>query len=776
VKCRHGLLCSSASLLAALALQPIAASQASTVAQAAPELQDALLSVVVNGSPASEPVALLRDENKRIYAPVSALAAWRLRTGLLPAVTRDGTTYCLINVIAGVSLEVDEVSQTLTITASPELLETSKISYPEIQLDDRIAGGTGGFVNYDVSAQLDKAGTSIGGAFEAGIFTRNGVGVAGFIGRLSGEGSTFVRLDTNWTFDDPARLRSIRMGDSISRGGVGGVPVRFGGIQIARNFAVQPGFISMPLPGLRGSAAVPSVVDVYVSGAWHDRRDVPPGPFEIADVPIVAGNGDVRMVVRDMLGRETIYSHRYYAAPTLLRRGLHDYSYEAGFLRRSFGRLSDDYGAMMLSGTHRYGFSDTFTGEAHAEATKDIQTAGVAGSMVISGLANIEASFAASKSQLGEGVLFGLSLERRTRNVSFGARAEIASDNHAAIGWTSERRPPASTFHAFAGVPVEWGSLGFSYLRRNGRTDPDVEYASADSSFRLGELGSLHVAARKSFTGDHDFAAEISLVMGLGSQTSASVSASLADGDASLTSMLQRGLPLGKGFGYQMSMSTGAIDRLNGKLMLQTDLGAYDAQLSWVDGKTGVRMSTAGGLAVVDGEKFASRQLNQSFATVKVGDYPGVRVYADNQLVGRTNSDGVAVVPRLRPYDSNVVRIELADLPMVAEIAADEKVVRPYNRHGVQVNFDAKTSNGAIIRVLLADGSPLPAGALVWLNGEPKEFASARGGEVYLTGLKPKNVATASWSAGSCKLAFLFTPTGDSQPKLGDVQCRASAQ
>ncbi len=146
-----------------------------------------------------------------------------------------------------------------------------------------------------------------------------GVGIAGFIGRWTRQGAGFVRLDTNWTIDDPANMRVLRLGDSISRGGVGGGPLRFAGIQAARNFSVQPGFVTIPLPSLSASAALPSVVDVYVDGALRQSRDVQPGPFEIADVPVVTGGG-VQLIVRDLLGREVLYRQSYYSAPTLLRR------------------------------------------------------------------------------------------------------------------------------------------------------------------------------------------------------------------------------------------------------------------------------------------------------------------------------------------------------------------------------------------------------------------------------------------------------------------------
>ena len=64
-------------------------------------------------------------------------------------------------------------------------------------------------------------------------------------------------------------------------------------MQYARNFAVQPGYLTMPLPIASGTAAVPSVVDVYVNNTLQGQQQVAPGPFELSNVPVPSGNGTV---------------------------------------------------------------------------------------------------------------------------------------------------------------------------------------------------------------------------------------------------------------------------------------------------------------------------------------------------------------------------------------------------------------------------------------------------------------------------------------------------
>ncbi len=75
------------------------------------------------------------------------------------------------------------------------------------------------------------------------------------------------------------------------------------------------------MPSIAGSAALPSTVDVLINNRRGATSSVQPGPFEITDVPIVTGAGQVQLVVRDLLGRETVISQGYYVAPHVACQG-----------------------------------------------------------------------------------------------------------------------------------------------------------------------------------------------------------------------------------------------------------------------------------------------------------------------------------------------------------------------------------------------------------------------------------------------------------------------
>jgi outer membrane usher protein len=189
---------------------------------------------------------------------------------------------------------------------------------------------------------------------------------------------TTTRLDSSWSYDDQPRRLNYRVGDIITGGLSWTRPTRLGGLQIQRNFGLRPDLVTMPLPELSGSAAVPSTVDVYIDNARRLSREVPAGPFTLTNLPVSTGNGTARLVVRDALGRETVSETPFHASSELLAAGLWDLSLDAGLARQFYGIESNDYdGSPMVSGMVRYGFNDWLTIESHAEGGNDLLNGGI---------------------------------------------------------------------------------------------------------------------------------------------------------------------------------------------------------------------------------------------------------------------------------------------------------------------------------------------------------------------------------------------------------------
>ena len=744
---------------------------AATVAAAGAPVP-ALLSVTLNGSPEAEPVLFLKAADGRLYAAAAAFAGWRMRLPVGEPLRFERDLYYPLAGGPGLNVRLDERTLSIAIDAGASAFHAQRASFGAAEEMAMTAPSTGAFLGYDLFVEHSRGRTAISGAFEAVVFTPHGVGSATFVAEAGSGPERVTRLETAWTIDRPASMTSLRIGDSISSAGPGAVPVRFGGVQFARNFSVQPGYLTMPLVATGGSAAVASVVDIYVNNALQGSRPVAPGPFEIADIPVQTGGGAVRIVVRDLLGRETVSEQSYYASNLLLRRGLHDFSYEAGFIRRGFGLRSNHYGEFMASTSHRYGLTDRITVEAHAQAGESRRMAGVAVTALVFDLAQIGGSASISHGERGIGYRIAVAAERRAHAFSFGFRAEHASADYSFIGMSSRDRATRFQAQAFADTSLPFGSLGLNLTHRGIRDGADETLAGLFGTFRLGRAVSLQAYARHAVVGASHTVAGVNLAFALGGRRSASAGLEAHRRGVRGAATFQQDPPSEPGGGFRAAARFGENWGGEAAYIHNFPVATVVAEVAYANRAAGVRLSASGAIGTMNGTVFASRNIQGSFATVRVAGRPGVRVYADDRLVGVTGRSGNLMVPGLRPFETNRIRIDENDLPIDAQIAATMVAVRPFARTGVVVDFDIRRERGVLMRVALADGSALPAGARVWADGAAFPAVAVSGGEVYLPDIAGRVAINAAWEGGACSFTAIVPDNDDPQPRLDGLVCR----
>ncbi len=704
---------------------------------------------------------------------------WRLR---LPdastAIDYQGEKYYPLSAISNTSAIYDPNKLTLMINVRPEaFIETSR-AIQATNTPPPVKTGPGGFINYDLFAVNSPASTQRTGQFELGYFNRFGVGTSGILANDLGNGSSATRLDTTWTTDFPDQLRTLHLGDAFSAPGTWGRSVRFGGIQYGTNFGTQPGFLTYPPQSAVGQAVLPSTVDVFINNALVAHQNVPPGPFSINNLPVVTGQGNVQLVVRDLLGREQIVTQPFYAGQTLLRKDLEDFSSELGFVRNNFGINSNDYGSWLGSETYRRGLSDQLTGEIHGEVMQGQATIGTGTDYLIQQFGVFSSYFAGSHGSLGNGNLLLLGLDRQANPWSFGAHTQWTTRSFTQIGLVSPQLPAAqlSSFNLSYANYIG-GSVGIAYIEQRNRDQADTRIATLSYSTSLGSLGALSISALRNLAGDVNTTIFAILSLALDPSTSLNVSSqSVRGGSAAngndFSSTLQRNLPLGEGYGYRLQAHSDGSKEAS--YSLQNNVGTYTAETAQYQGSNTTRLDVAGGIALLGGDAFLSRSIDQSFAVARIPDYPGVRILADYQPAGRTDASGNALIPGLRAYDANMISIDQRDLPLGADIGALKLEAVPYFRSGVDVTFPIKRSNGAVLTLFTEDGKPLPVGAAVKESGKNRTYTVGYDGEVYLVDLGPVNKLRATWPKQSCEVEVLFTPSADPLPDLGRFICKGT--
>jgi outer membrane usher protein len=733
-----------------------------------------LLDVFINQQ-RKDTVVLLRSDG-RLFAGAEDLRRWRVRLPETNPLTHYGEDFYALDALEGLTYRLDESTQTLAMQVPPGLFDATRLMGKETKFSAPNPASLGGFLNYDVTANHAQGQTNTNGLLELGGFGSWGTAQTSILASdLNGQASA-IRLDTTWTRDQPMQLNSLRFGDAISGTSSWGGAVRFGGVQWATNFSTQPNLISFPLPGISGEAALPSTVDLYVDSALRMRRQVPSGPFSIEDLPVPSGRGDARIVVRDILGREQIITQPFDTSSRLLKQGLHDYSYEVGFVRRNFGIDSNNYGRPVVVGTHRLGLTEQFTGEVHGELLGNQQTVGLGGVLMLPAVGVLSGSFAASHSDRGVGGFLGLGFQLQSRSFSFGMNTQIASQRFVKLGMQPEQLAPRQTSQAFVSLATtDYGAFSARFTHQAFRDKEDNAIVSGSYARKIGSLGNLSMSVMRFLSGDAETVFSLNFSMLLGNRTSANISTSAKSGREQAQLQLGRSVPAGSGVGYRLVAGAGDSDFRQAELNLQNQVGSYTLGASQASGQTAFRGSANGGIAFLGGSAFLSRRITDSFAVVKVPGYSGVGVYRDNQLVARTDANGSALLPRLRPYQKNTVRIEQADLPMDAQIDAVQLDAVPYLRSGLLLKFPIKRSRGALLTVVLENGEPLPAGALAQIirdNVEQNEvFPTGLRGELYLIGLAASNRVRVTLLEQSCEFMLPFPESTEPLPYLGTYTC-----
>ena len=184
-------------------------------------------------------------------------------------------------------------------------------------------------------------------------------------------------------------------------------------------------------------------------------------------------------------------------------------------------------------------------------------------------------------------------------------------------------------------------------------------------------------------------------------------------------------------------------------------------------------MGATGGLVLADGYLFATRRVDGSFAVAEVEGYGDIGIGLGSNVLTRTNSAGIALIPRLMAYQNNAIRIDPAELPLSAEIDSIEQVVVPAWRSAVKVVFPVRTGRAALLKIIFDDGEPAPAGAVVQIDGDKQEFYVARRGEAFVTGL-PQTISQLrlTWNDKQCQFSVILPPPSpDEIVRLGPLQC-----
>lgn len=743
-----------------------------------------LVDVLINGQRLKDIVPVERLPDGALLLPVGVWTAARLAPLEKASIFADGTPAFSLDAVPGLTYKINRQRMVLEVNAPATAFVGSLLNVHGSRAVAPARPQPGVMLDYDVSASQGYASSSTGATLELTAFGNLGSLVSSALLSRSGQVSSAARLDTYWRHDLPERMQTLVVGDAVGLGGGWSRPARYGGIRWSTDFGMQPDLVKLPQISLAGEAALPSTVEVLVNNARRLSQPVQPGPFELKNVPVVTGAGQLNLVVRDLLGRETVVSQSYYMAPRLLAPGLEDFSFEAGWLRTGYGAntaYEDGFG----TATWRQGLSGSLTGEGRLELQPGRRAAGVelAGVLGAWGSGRLALATAAGdrQRQAEQGHLLQLGLERSTPTGGGALQYEHASRGFAPFGEAlgpitvaqrARERWLASLGGSLGNSPLNGG---ISYVQQSRWDGERVQSFSLSSSIPLGRRASLSLSVNKRLDSDRAWSTGITVSLPLenGIYTALRIDRAKASAPRGVVSASYNP-PDGLGVGWHAEASAQQSQRASAGVLGNTSQAQWALDLvSDAGGQVAARASGRGTLGWLAGMPFASRVVGQgSFVVVEVAGLEGVPVMRSHQLVAKTDSRGMALVPGLLPWQQNRIEIDLLDLPLDVEVGHTVQQVTPYARSGSVIKFEVRRTRQALVVLHQPGGEPVPAGAQVQLIKGGPEFRVGRRGEVWLVDLAAERQRLhVRWSGGSCQLELTELPASGTTSKIGPLIC-----
>jgi outer membrane usher protein len=749
---------------------------APTASTGEPGSEDLYLEVVLNGNDTHQ-IGHFVHEGEHFRAGAETLRKLSFR---LPA---DAPATIELDSLPGVVVHYDEAAQKLDITAPFDLLNVNAAvlnKRPNPVPQPQASPGL--LLNYDMYGTRDSDGGNALSAFtELRAFNQWGVLSNTALSRVNdlrgaSAQTDSVRLDTTFSHSFVDSALTLRVGDVISGSLDWSRATRMGGIQLQRNFSLQPDLVTFPIPAFYGQAALPSTVDLYVNGLKQYSGKVPAGPFQLNTVPIVNGNGQAQVVITDAMGRQTSLGFPFYTANQLLRAGLSDYSLDAGFVRKDYGIDSFSYASdPAASAIYRHGMRDWLTLEGHAEATAGLSNGGFGAVVEIGHAGIVNASYSSSHDHGDSGSQAELGYNWRNEHFNFSLDSTRTFGEFRDVASRFGPPPPQRSDRALAGLTMgRLGSLGVSYVALQYPDQPRSRFASAYYFKSLGRRASLDLSFNQDLEDHSDRSIFLGVSLALDNNISAGISVQHDQNGNLVTADAAKPVNPDGGFGWRVRAQSGEhADGGQAEVGYRGEDGEILAGIQSFGGTTFGYADFSGALVFMDKQFFVARRIDDAFAVISTSGVADVPVKLENRPIGFTNSGGDLLVTPLNAYQRNKLSIDPMHLPANVDIERVDAQVVPSDRAGTLVKFGIEPVRAASVILHDANGKPIEVGGSVGLKGsDAPEMVVGYDGIVYLEGLQEHNVLEVQTSHGNCTAQFDYHPKGQTVPVIGPLVCR----
>ncbi|WP_323845845.1 fimbria/pilus outer membrane usher protein [Microbulbifer magnicolonia] len=615
---------------------------------------------------------------------------------------------------------------------------------------------------------------------------------------VAGVDADWQRSEFRLVHDDIPRAVRYSAGDIYYRATEFQVSPPLLGLSIERAYSdIQPLRNITPTGTRSFTVTQRSTVEIYVNGFFQNALRLEPGRYDLSEFAVNAGVNEVSLLITDPSGQQRRIEFSLFSDPVLLKKGISEFSFNAGYQRglSNTTGIDYDYEAPAFSGFYRYGLTDYLTLGANYQASEVQQIAGgeisfttpvgiLAGNLSESDLEGVGRGSAASLRWSYDFFVGGNSPHE------LDLVAVARDDLFTYLGQESPNAQYKSELRARYSAPGPFGS----YISASARhaesfvdTEPEEKVYSFDITRRFGPVN-VSVRFEQEVSEIEEARAIVRLSAPLGQRHLASAQWDSFDETGELL--------LGR---YQY----GAVGDFSGALALRSETDTYRADLgalyqanrfqlgldhSYVHFTdvdlepaqlTALRLGSS--LAYADGSFALGRPINDSFIMVRRHEtLDGSRILVDERQGGYAaiaDDFGPAVVPAVNSYVSQRVRWEPESPPFGYDMGEIEGNAFPLYRSGTAYMAGSEASITVIgeVQDTRGDAIGMMAGQITATDG--REFAPVstftnKRGRFVAQGLAPGDYRIVFPQRGDLSVRFRIEEGASGIVELGIIRER----
>jgi outer membrane usher protein len=561
--------------------------------------------------------------------------------------------------------------------------------------------------------------------------------------------------------DLPGTHANLTVGESFTNGDVfRSLPIK--GALIGSDLGMLPDVLQGYAPIIRGVAQTRAKLEIFQNGYPLYSTYVSPGPYEIDDLSINGGSGELDIVLTEADGQVRRFTQSFATINNLLREGVWRYSAALG--RYNGAQNLDD--PLLWQGTLAMGTAWDFTlyGGLMASDYYRAGSLGVARNLGQFGALALDVT--QSSADIGtldarhlQGVSYAL---KYGKSFASNTNLRFAGYRYSTEGYRDFDEAVRQRNHDSQWYGSRRSRLEASIYQNIGKgsslslTLSQQDYWHSSNTQRQYQLGAntrfkdvtFNVFASQSLNNARDNDRQIGLSMSMPLDFGHSAYATF-DTQKSGDHINQRATLSGNSdhsrLNYQASLGSDNDRHQSAALSVgyQAPFGSVGAGVTQGNNYRNVSLNASGAVLMHAGGVETGPYLGETTALVQVPGIAGVGLL--NAAGVETNERGYVLAPNLRPYRTNQLVLQTDQLGPEVEIENGTTQVIPTRGAVVKATFAARTVTRLLITGHTVQGQPLPFGAQLSDEKGVAVGIVGQAGQVLLSTSAEPQVLNVSW-------------------------------